>query len=101
MSVQVPGPSRCPMTHPRPLRFFRRALSLLTPFVLLLWAWLALAAPVPAPVPDPGKQPTPPPAAATTPVLVLKGHTKGIFHVTCSPDGKLFATAGKDRCVRV
>src|SRR5262249_41859191 len=35
------------------------------------------------------------------PVLTLKGHTGGVFHVTYSADGKTLATSSKDHTVRL
>jgi len=74
--------------------------SVLAVVLLPLDAWLARAAPVTKPVPDPGRQPSKP-DDPQTPLLILKGHAKGIFHVACSRDGKLFATSSKDHTVRL
>jgi WD40 repeat protein len=51
--------------------------------------------------PAAGKKPAAPPANAPAPLLTLTGHTNGVFHVAYSPDGKLLATASKDRTVKL
>jgi hypothetical protein len=48
----------------------------------------------PAQAPAPGKKPL-------APLLTLTGHANGVFHVAYSPDGKLLATASKDRTVKL
>jgi WD40 repeat protein len=87
-------------------QFFQIARRVGLPLLVLGVALLSVndgtvpAAPVPkSPVesaPKPAKPDDP-----QTPVLVLKGHAKGIFHVACSRDGKRFATSGKDHTLRL
>jgi WD40 repeat protein len=40
-------------------------------------------------------------AGPAEPVLVLRGHTSGVFNVSYSPNGKWLATASKDKTVRI
>jgi WD40 repeat protein len=54
----------------------------------------------PAQAPAPGKQP-PAPGGPPAALLTLTGHAHGVFHVAYSPDGKLLATASKDRTVKL
>ncbi len=63
--------------------------------MLLLSIHSALAQP-----PAAGTKPAPPPSAPAT-VMSLTSHTNGVFHVAYSPDGKLLATASKDRTVKL
>src|SRR5437868_465064 len=77
------------------LRFLLGAL-----FLTLLTTWLTQAAPMPRePADSPPKKDAPP--APQVPLQVIKGHTKGIFHVACSPDGKLLATSSRDHTGRI
>jgi len=61
----------------------------------------ALGAPQSVAAPGPSSNPAGKPVAPTAPTLVLKGHTKGVFHVTFSHDGKRLATSSKDHTVRI
>jgi WD40 repeat protein len=56
--------------------------------------------PAPAQAPAPGKKPAAP-AGAPAALLTLAGHPNCVFHVAYSPDGKLLATASKDRTVKL
>src|SRR5262245_1662976 len=80
-----------------------RLAALAVLFVGPLTTWLAQAAPIPrnGPEPVPNKEPQQPPAVPGTPLQVIKGHSKGIFHVACSPDGKLLATGSRDHTARI
>jgi WD40 repeat protein len=40
-------------------------------------------------------------AVAPVPLLVLKGHTKGVYHVAVSRDGKLLASSSRDGTVKL